>query len=212
MKSIALLLFITFCSTLSAQVKYYKDYEKLKEVSNEKKAKYKRVISTNEEGTRVIEVFNLETGNPIEVELHDADKKPTGVWRKWSDEGTLLEERDFTSMYYGRFDDQGYRESRNDSIYPDGFIPAKLVTKDPNHRLKFPAEAKWMGLHGIVYIRFWVNEDGSVEPAQIYKGVHPFLDLEVWNFIAASPKWEPAKIGGKPVKSYVMMPIRFELR
>jgi protein TonB len=45
----------------------------------------------------------------------------------------------------------------------------------------------------------------------IKKGVNPSLDKEALRIVMSSPKWEPGKQRGKPVKVQFTFPINFVL-
>ena len=57
-----------------------------------------------------------------------------------------------------------------------------------------------------VVVKFFVDVDGSVVDAEIYKGAHPILDKEVLRVFNSMPKdkWTPAFNNGKPVKTSVV--------
>lgn len=77
--------------------------------------------------------------------------------------------------------------------------------------LDYPLIAKENGIEGIVYTKFIVDKDGSVINVDILRGVDPVLDQATVEAIRKSPKWEPGKQRGIPVKVSVTMPIAFVL-
>ena len=77
--------------------------------------------------------------------------------------------------------------------------------------LKYPDSAKTANLYGKVYVRFIVEKDGAISSVQVLKGVDELLDSEAIRAISAMPNWTPAETDGKKVRSYVTLPINFEL-
>jgi len=77
--------------------------------------------------------------------------------------------------------------------------------------LDYPLIAKENGIEGIVYTKFIVDKDGSVKNVDILRGVDPELDQATVVAIRESPRWEPGKQRGIPVRVSVTMPIAFVL-
>ena len=64
---------------------------------------------------------------------------------------------------------------------------------------------------GRVFVEFSIETDGSVSNVKVIRGVDPVLDTEALRVIRASPKWTPAKIRDKPVRSKYVFPVVFRL-
>jgi protein TonB len=77
--------------------------------------------------------------------------------------------------------------------------------------LKYPETAAKKRIGGRVYVQFAVNSKGEVVDAVVIKGVDPALDQEALRVIMSSPKWEPGRQRGKPVKVQFTFPINFVL-
>lgn len=75
----------------------------------------------------------------------------------------------------------------------------------------YPEHCVQLGMEGIVYVQFVVELDGSVTNITIIKGVDPALDREAKRVVKNFPKWIPGQVKAEPVRTYVQMPIRFEL-
>jgi protein TonB len=65
---------------------------------------------------------------------------------------------------------------------------------------------------GQVKISFYVEADGSISNARIAKSIHPACDLEALRVVINMPRWVPAVMEGKVVKSYYTQPITFASR
>jgi protein TonB len=77
--------------------------------------------------------------------------------------------------------------------------------------LKYPAQARRMGIEGRVYVQFVVDKDGTLTEVQAVKGIGAGCDEEAVRVIKNAPKWSPPKQRGKPVKQRIVVPIVFQL-
>ena len=64
------------------------------------------------------------------------------------------------------------------------------------------------------FVKFVVNEDGSISDIQLLRKSAEFKDLdeEAIRVVKSMPKWNPGKMGGKPVKVYFNRPIVFKFK
>ena len=78
--------------------------------------------------------------------------------------------------------------------------------------LKYPKQARKMGVEGKVYIEFIVNESGNVISSKVIKGIGSGCDAEaLLAFKSYAKAWIPAKHAGKVVKQKMVLPISFKL-
>lgn len=105
--------------------------------------------------------------------------------------------------------------SENPTSNPDteamfiGGIPA--FKKYLKENTVYPKSAKEDSISGKVYVRFIVEKDGSISAVEILRGVNEALDAEAMRVVGEMPNWTPAESEGKRVRSYVIIPINFEL-
>ncbi len=78
--------------------------------------------------------------------------------------------------------------------------------------LRYPEIAVENGISGRVFVKFAVNTEGKVVDAKVVRGVDPALDKEALRVINSSPKWDPGKQRGKPVKVQFTFPVVFILQ
>ncbi len=78
--------------------------------------------------------------------------------------------------------------------------------------VEYPVIALENGISGRVYLSFVVEKDGSVSNVKVMRGVDKILDEAAIAVIEASPKWNPGKNRGKPVRFSYQMPIDFKLQ
>lgn len=77
--------------------------------------------------------------------------------------------------------------------------------------LKYPAQARRMGIEGKVYVRFVVDKNGDISRISIMKGIGAGCDEEASRVIQKYPSWEPGRQGNQPVAVWMVMPIHFKL-
>jgi len=78
-------------------------------------------------------------------------------------------------------------------------------------KLKYPAQARRMGIEGKVFVQFVVDKDGSLTEVKAVKGIGAGCDEEAERVIQSAPKWKPGKQRGRSVKVRMILPITFKL-
>lgn len=96
-----------------------------------------------------------------------------------------------------------------DPAQPKGGYPAfyKYIKK----KMKYPKQARRMGVEGKVYVQFIVDQSGNITNIKIMKGIGAGCDEEAKRVIREAPKWKPGKQRGRPVKQKIVVPIVFKL-
>ena len=92
---------------------------------------------------------------------------------------------------------------------PIGGMPAfyEYVAK----KLKYPAQARRMGVEGKVFVEFVIERDGSITDVKAIKGIGAGCDEEAVRVLKTAPKWKAGKQRGKPVRQRMVLPIAFKL-
>ncbi len=80
-----------------------------------------------------------------------------------------------------------------------------------NKNLKYPAQARRMGIEGRVFMIFVVEKDGSLTDVSVLKGIGAGCDEESLRVLENAPKWNPGKQRGNPVRVRYNFPIVFKL-
>jgi protein TonB len=78
--------------------------------------------------------------------------------------------------------------------------------------LKYPEEAKELGIQGRVFVSFVVEPDGSTSNVVVKRGIGGGCDEEAVRIVKAMPKWAPGKQRGQPVRVQFNLPIKFTLQ
>ncbi|OON68012.1 energy transducer TonB [Hymenobacter sp. CRA2] len=76
---------------------------------------------------------------------------------------------------------------------------------------KYPAQARQRKVEGKVLMEFFIEKDGSLSNIKPVKRLGSGLDEEAIRIVKASPKWEPAKYKGQPIRQKMVLPILFQL-
>lgn len=92
--------------------------------------------------------------------------------------------------------------------YPGG---QSAMIKFLSENTRYPEEAIKNNESGRVIVRFDIDKDGTVSNPVILKGVSASLDREAIRLVNMMPKWEPAQLDGKAVKSRFTLPVSFKL-
>ncbi len=75
----------------------------------------------------------------------------------------------------------------------------------------YPAFAREAGIEGTVYVRFIINEDGTISDATIIRGIGGGCNEEVLRVIGLMPTWKAGIQGNSKVKVRYTLPIHFKL-
>lgn len=78
--------------------------------------------------------------------------------------------------------------------------------------MKYPEVAAENGIQGRVFVQFVVEADGKLTNVRVIRGVDPALDKEAIRVVEGSPRWNPGKQRGKPVRVSFTFPITFVLQ
>ncbi|MFO7573999.1 MAG: energy transducer TonB [Bacteroidales bacterium] len=79
-------------------------------------------------------------------------------------------------------------------------------------RVKYPQIAQENGIQGKVFIGFIVEPDGSVSNVTILRSVDKSLDDEAVRVVTSSPRWNPGKQRGQPVRVRFSITVNFQLQ
>jgi protein TonB len=78
--------------------------------------------------------------------------------------------------------------------------------------IKYPEEAKELGIQGKVFVTFVVEVDGSITDVRVLRGIGGGCDEEAIRVVKAMPRWVPGKQRGVPVRVQFNLPIKFTLQ
>ncbi len=78
--------------------------------------------------------------------------------------------------------------------------------------IKYPEEAKELGIQGKVFVTFVVEVDGTISDVRVLRGIGGGCDEEAIRVVRSMPKWVPGKQRGVPVRVQFNLPIKFTLQ
>lgn len=116
-----------------------------------------------------------------------------------SDDTQKMPARDFNGVYF-------YAERMPE--YPGG---EKAMTEKISKSIEYPLESQQKGHEGTTLVRFVVNEKGKPESMQIIRSSFPDLDAEAIR-VVGDLRFKAGSQGGKKVKVYMTIPVRFVLK
>ena len=90
--------------------------------------------------------------------------------------------------------------------FPGGINKARQFLAN---NIQYPDEAVEEGVNGTVRVKFTIEIDGSISNIQILQKLGYGCDEEVIRVLKRMPRWTPAKLKGKYVRSYFTMPVSF---
>ncbi len=96
-----------------------------------------------------------------------------------------------------------------ESASPKGGIAA--FYKYVSDKIKYPPQARRMGIEGRVFVEFVIAKDGTLTEVKAIKGIGAGCDEEAVRIVQSAPPWNPGKQRGKPVKQRYTLPIIFKL-
>jgi periplasmic protein TonB len=87
----------------------------------------------------------------------------------------------------------------------------EAMMKFMTETMKYPTAAKSAKVEGRVVLRILVEKDGKVTLVKPVTSPNEALTEETVRLTTKMPNWNPAKKDGKPVRSYIMLPVQFKL-
>jgi TonB family protein len=152
------------------------------------------VIEKNKTGDQILETLNQDNISIIQAQGY---ANPFAIV---SQGATTLKRKNSNTEVFNRVEQ---------SAEPVGGMPQFYDHIGAN--LKYPEQARKMGVEGRVFVEFVVNEDGTISDVKTVKGIGAGCDMEAARVVALSKAWNPAKNKGQMVKQRMVVPIIFKL-
>ncbi|AMQ01735.1 hypothetical protein AY601_4915 [Pedobacter cryoconitis] len=77
--------------------------------------------------------------------------------------------------------------------------------------IKYPPSCYKAGIQGVAQMKFTIERDGTLTDIKVLNAIHPDIAAEATRVMRASPKWEPGKMRGEPVRVAYNIPLSFHL-
>jgi len=78
-------------------------------------------------------------------------------------------------------------------------------------QIRYPSQARRLGIQGRVFVQFVVDRDGAVTKVQVVKGIGAGCDEEAMRVMNTVPNFKPGKQRGKAVRVKMVVPIYFKM-
>ncbi|MBQ8047642.1 MAG: energy transducer TonB [Prevotella sp.] len=92
--------------------------------------------------------------------------------------------------------------------FPGGML---YFIKWVTHEIRYPQAAQSRKVQGRLAVSFIVNKDGTTSDLKIVEPLDPVIDEEVLRVMRRMPDWTPGIDGGKPCRTMLVVPIKFQL-
>lgn len=97
-------------------------------------------------------------------------------------------------------------------IVPDKEVEIVGGIESLYKKVIYPFTAERARIEGQVVAKVYIDESGYITQISLLKSAHPLLNAEVVRVITEEARFIPASVKGKPVKSAMVIPIRFTLK
>ncbi len=77
--------------------------------------------------------------------------------------------------------------------------------------IKYPSQARELGIQGKVFLSFVIEKDGSVTDVTLLRGIGGGCDEEAIRVVKNMPNWIPGKQRNIPVRVRFNLPVNFRL-
>lgn len=156
----------------------------------------------NEEQNLVPEIVDSLTKNVVE----DFDKNTKDTIGIQSDTSSYVNDGFLDGTEFGN--QPIYFQVDSLPEFPGGNIALiRFIVKN----IKYPEQAIKNNICGMVYIKFCIKSDGSIDKVEVQQSVNPILDNEALRVVKSMPKWKPARLRNKNVNVWFSLPINFNL-
>jgi len=110
-------------------------------------------------------------------------------------------------LVYGQ---QSVKDQEGNYLVCEKMPEIKGGLKALQKKIRYPLQAKSLGVQGVVYVQFIVNEEGKVEKPNVIKKLGAGCDEEALR-VLKKVKFTPGYDKGKAVKVRFTLPVRFML-
>ena len=116
------------------------------------------------------------------------------------------------------FDDVEIEEEKVDEIFtivqefPEPVGGMKAFYAFVGKHLRYPAQARRMGIEGRAFVQFVVEKDGTLTDIVCVKSPGGGITEEAERVVGIAPKWKPGKQRGNPVRVRMVQPLIFKLQ
>jgi len=219
-----ILILITTIGYSQSNIKktYYSDKNAKKEAKNGK-GKYVMIEQTVNDSIIQKKFIKNKTNTPIWIKEF-LNGKPYGKWISYTETGQVDYEFDYQFILkYGVNIPSGFlkvdfKNKRTETTI-DGKFEMPYLDNPTNgfqrfivHNMRYPSEAFTNRIQGTTHAQLTIDKNGKISNISIIKGVVESLDRETFRLIHSMPNWIPAKLNGKNIDVYMIIPLNYRLK
>lgn len=148
---------------------------------------------------------NLYHIRPVKFDKQEQKKAEDNFWQNYDNHliklnGEWISIKDPATIY---------TKVEKMAVYIGG---KEALVHDIKNNLVYPQKAKEEMIEGRVFVKFIVKRDGSTCCYSVVRSSDSVFDQAALQTVKKLGRWEPAKINGKSVNSYFMLPVTFRLK
>jgi len=140
-------------------------------------------------------------------------QNPTRFWKYGILAGIYILLQVFVSCTEGQLSSEGVI----DEVYtlvderPYPINGMKILYEEIGSKLKYPEQARRMGIEGKVFVEFEVQKSGKITDIKVLKGIGAGCDKAAKTVISEINDWNPGIFKGEAVAVKMVLPIIFKL-
>ena len=175
--------------------------EILAEARHQSKREVRKTQAKPEENLLTKNVSSLSSETEKKIAPTNREDSPQGVMRSAKPSSIKQNSADHSSS-------TPIWEPDVDPKFPGGRAALSLFIQK---NVSYPKIAPKARKEGTVYVRFVVDEWGTIKNAKVIKGLDESYDQEALNLIQKMPRWVPGKIQGRAVPTYKDLGIMYKM-
>lgn len=155
----------------------------------------------------------------LEAEGTYTNGEMTGIWIFYNDDRSVRRKLNYdfdtldcarvdTSELLGMLETPGSNKTEMLPVFKDG--KAETFYRFLYHQIEFPPLPKMSFITGHINVTFYIDVEGNVCNVSTDGGANKDLEKESRRVISLSPKWQPGRLGDKPVSVIFSCPIIFK--
>lgn len=181
----------------------------------------KRIVMMNSPKSNLAQKRRFLFGIPVFIvmliafscESTDQEKLPVQFESNLEKDGSIIpnnEELEFQKLPNGRVMeiDKVFQVVEEMPTPPGGMAG---LTDYLFKNLKYPEQARKLGVEGMVVVKFIVRKDGTLSDLEVEKGIGAGCDAEAVRVLKGTYGWKPGLQRGEKVDVVLRLPINFEL-
>jgi TonB family protein len=220
---VILILISSICYSQSGIKKSYYSDKYAKKESKNGKGKYVIIERNINDSIIQHEFIKKKTNATIWIKQFLNDE-PYGEWKFFDEAGQVDHTFDYKfKLEYGEDIPTGFKrvdyknkrlenKSQGDFKMPYLDNPGNGFQRYVVQNLRYPLYAQENGIQGTVHVQFTIDKNGKKSNISIIRGVDESLDRETFRLIHSMSDWAPAKLNGKNIDVYLIIPISYRLQ